>query len=1150
MSYKISKTSKSKNTTQDNSNDTSYSYMNPVEHVYKIPDTYIGSVEPSSEDLFVYDNGKIVMKDITYIQGFYKIFDEILVNALDQYTRTMELKYNKVSKTIVTDKIEITIDKESGYISVMNTGDGFVIEENKVEGKTMYSVEMVCGLLLTSGNYNKKDKIVGGLNGYGLKLTNIFSKEFKVETIDYKSKTKYTQMWYNNMEDKEEPIIEKKCSEEPYTKFTFLPDYERFGMEGGLDDNIINLLVKRVYDGCLWASNNGMLIFNNELKGKTKYKPPPLNIYLNGNQLECNIKSYINMYNTTNNIIDDKQLYIYSGFRWEVCIIESPNDKYNQISMINAITTNRGGKYVDYITNQFTKKCLEYIKTKKKNLKDIKVGHIKDKIWIFVKHIMEDSHFDSQIKSYCTTNIKNNKCEFDDKFIDKFMKNSNIITKLEDLQNFANNKVKTTTNKIKCSINVPKLQDANFAGTKKSNLCTLILTEGDSAMSSAMASLSAIKNGRDIYGVFPLKGKLLNVRDITMSKIESNAEIMNILKIIGLNFKTEYVDTSNLRYNKIMILTDQDVDGFHIKGLLINFIETLFPSLLDLDSFVTSLSTPIVIAKKKKEQIKFYNLGDYQKWCEDTPNSNTYNIKYFKGLGTSNRQESQEYFKDMKLIEYFMDKNSKNDLKMAFQEDLANDRKDWLKSYDKNDVIELENNKHTKISLTNFIHKELKHFSNYDNIRSIPHIIDGLKPSQRKILWSCFKKNLTNEIKVSQLAGYVSEVSEYHHGEMSLLGCIVNMAQNFIGSNNINLLVPQGQFGSRFFGGKDSASPRYIYTNLSPITFKLFNKLDQELLIKQFEDNSEIEPLFYIPVLPNILINGSQGIGTGFSTHILQYNPIDIISNIRKLMKGNELDEMFPYYKNYTGQIVKEDDKKYNSIGKIHLLDNKKNILEITELPIGKWTHDYETFLDKMVLNKQIVSYDKYSTDIEVNFHIKMSDNIVWNDIIHKELINTFKLKNNLNITNMHLFNKDNIITKYNNVNDILEEFYYIRLEYYEKRKNHLLDTYNFDKLILENKIKFITKIIAKKLIISNKPDQELFEELTNKNYHKNKGNFDYLLHMQLRSMTLVKITELKNELDKILGYLDILNNKSIINLYEDDLKDFEKEYMKFLKID
>ena len=190
------------------------------------------------------------------------------------------------------------------------------------------------------------------------------------------------------------------------------------------------------------------------------------------------------------------------------------------------------------------------------------------------------------------------------------------------------------------------------------------------------------------------------------------------------------------------------------------------------------------------------------------------------------------------------------------------------------------------VSIKEFGDNDLIHFSNSDNIRSIPSVIDGFKPSQRKVLYCCFKRKLDNEIRVAQLAGYVSEHGAYHHGEASLQGTIINMAQDFVGSNNINLLDPIGQFGTRLHGGKDSAQPRYIYTKLQEISYKLFNKDDEDLYQYIEDDGEKVEPNYYVPTLPMLLINGTSGIGTGWSTNIPCFNPKDIIKNIKLYNQG------------------------------------------------------------------------------------------------------------------------------------------------------------------------------------------------------------------------------------------------------------------------
>ena len=176
-----------------------------------------------------------------------------------------------------------------------------------------------------------------------------------------------------------------------------------------------------------------------------------------------------------------------------------------------------------------------------------------------------------------------------------------------------------------------------------------------------------------------------------------------------------------------------------------------------------------------------------------------------------------------------------------------------------------------KVSHKDFINKEMIHFSIYDCERSIPNLMDGLKTSLRKILYSSFKKNLTTEIKVAQFSGYVSEQSGYHHGEASLNGAIVGMAQDYVGSNNINLLLPNGQFGTRLQGGKDSASERYIFTQLNQITRYIYRKEDDPVLEYLEDDGDPVEPRYYVPIVPMVLVNGGKGIGTGFSTDILSY---------------------------------------------------------------------------------------------------------------------------------------------------------------------------------------------------------------------------------------------------------------------------------------
>jgi DNA topoisomerase-2 len=257
-------------------------------------------------------------------------------------------------------------------------------------------------------------------------------------------------------------------------------------------------------------------------------------------------------------------------------------------------------------------------------------------------------------------------------------------------------------------------------------------------------------------------------------------------------------------------------------------------------------------------------------------------------------------------------------------------------------------------------------------------------------LYAGFKKNLTSEIKVAQFSGYVSEHSCYHHGEASLNGAIIGLAQNYVGSNNINLFMPCGQFGTRLLGGKDSASERYIYTYLNPITRKIYSELDDAVLHYIEDDGYSVEPIYYVPIIPMILVNGTKGIGTGFSTDIMSYNPIQIIDYlVGKLNKTENHKTLLiePYYQGFKGKIYPIDDthNKYIIKGNYEILGNDK--IRISELPIGTWTQDYKEFLESLIENTKgknpknndeyIKDYTDMSTDLNVDFEISFYPGIL-----------------------------------------------------------------------------------------------------------------------------------------------------------------------------
>ena len=1100
-----------------------YQQKTDKQHILDNPDTYIGSVEKVDSHMWVLtEEKKIQLKEINYIPGLFKLFDEGIVNSRDHVVR---MEQNKEENSIPVSNIEVTIS-EDGTISIMNDGNGIDVAEHP-EYK-IWIPELIFGHLRTSTNYDKTEKkIVGGKNGFGFKLVLIWSTFGSIETVDHKRGLKYCQEFSQNLDIIHKPKI-TKCKTKPYTKVTFKPDYQRLGLEG-LSEDMICLLKRRVLDIASITNKSVKVKLNGELIGIK------------------NFSQYIDYYIGKK---EEKQRnHEESNERWEYCI--SLANEFTQVSFVNGIHTSKGGKHVDYIINQIIKKLVEYIEKKKK----VKVNpsSIKEQLFLFLRCDIENPSFDSQTKDYMNTPSSKfgSSCIVSDKFIEKIAK-MGVMDMACNLTEIKETKIakKSDGAKTKSIRGIPKLLDANWAGTDRSYSCSLILCEGDSAKAGIVSGLST--EDRNSIGIYPMKGKILNVRGKLQKEISENKEIIEIKKILGLELNKVYTQeevNKCLRYGKILFLVDQDLDGSHIKGLCINLFQCEWPSLLKIPGFIGFMNTPILKAKKKLEELLFYNDGEYQQWKDTNPQG--YNIKYYKGLGTSTGKEFKEYFENKKIVEFQYQEESDNQMDMIFNKKRADDRKEWLKEYDRKSFL---NTTHSLVTYKDFIDKELKHFSKYDCDRSIPNIMDGLKISLRKILYSAFKKNLTSEIKVAQFSGYVSEHSGYHHGEASLNGAIVGMAQNYVGSNNIHLLLPNGQFGTRLEGGKDSASERYIFTMLNPITRFIFPSADDNILTYLNDDGLYVEPIYYAPIIPMILVNGSKGIGTGFSTEVLCYNPLDIIHYLQlKLSSQDPTIDFIPYYDGFTGSITKINESKFLVKGRYEEMGIDK--IKITELPIETWTSDYKEFLETLMDNtdktgKKITpllkDLENMSTDVNVCFILHFNKGKL--EEIKKEengIEKTFKLTCTLSTTNMHLFNSQEKLTKYNSIPEIIDSFYDCRLIMYQQRKDYLLEFLRKELCILSNKAKYILEVLEGTIDLRRMKKEDIYNMLLKKGYDEI-DEFKYLTKMPMDSVSEENIQRILKEKENKELELSLLMKKSIQQIWLEELETLKEKYMGF----
>ena len=1092
-----------------------YQKKSDKEHILDNPDTYVGSVENVETTLYTFDENlnKFTENTFMFNPALFKLFDEGIVNCRDHVIRMKQQKSTSgaADENAIIPVSQINVEIKDDVISLYNNGNG--IDIVKHPEYDLWIPEMIFAHLRTSTNYNKNEKkITGGKNGFGFKLVLIWSTYGSVETVDHIRGLKYTQEFENNLDIVHKPKITKTKSK-PYTKVSFKPDYNRLQLEG-LSQQMIALFQRRVYDiaGCTTK------------EVKVRY---------NDNLIKVNdFQNYMNMY--LNDEQKSKKIFEVVNERWSYGIVLSNEHKH--ISFVNGIFTSKGGKHVDYIVNQITKKMITYIEKKKKVI--VKPAIIKEQIFVFINSSIENPSFDSQTKDYLNTPVSKfgSSCEVSDKVIDRLAKMGVLNTScaLSEIKEQKN--AKKTDGKMNKTIRgIPKLVDANFAGTAKSNKTMLILCEGDSAKAGIISGLT--NDDRNYVGVYPMKGKIFNVRGESLKKINDNKEIIDIKRILGLETGKKYTKTSQLRYGRIVFMTDQDLDGSHIKGLCINFIAYLWPSLLQLPDFIGFMNTPILKASKLNKVINFYNNGEYEEWKQENNDGKGYKIKYYKGLGTSTSKEFKEYFKDKKIVNFHLQEQDEVMIDTIFNKTKADERKTWLETYDRNRYLDT---KCENISYDSFINDELIHFSKYDCDRSIPNMVDGLKVSQRKILYSAFKKKLYSEIKVAQFSGYVSEQSGYHHGEASLNGAIVNMAQDFVGSNNLNLLMPNGQFGTRLQGGKDSASERYIFTRLNKITRNVFRREDDDILNYLDDDGLMVEPIYYMPIIPMVLVNGALGIGTGFSTRIPCYNPIQIINIIKNKIKGEHgmdyVEDVVPYYRGFKGHIEYTENGRYMTRG---VYTCKYNKITITELPIGVWNEDYITFLEKCIETKKfkLKDYKDLSTDKDIHIELTLHDEPSSLYTFEKN----FKMTSSVSTSNMYLFDHNEKLNHYKSVNEIINAFIHVRLEHYQTRKDHQIKKLELLLQTLSNKYRYILELLNNTIDLRKKKSSEINEMLKNKNYDKQEKSYNYLIKMPMDSVNEENVENLKNEFEKTQHELEVLKATDIVDIYYKELQELEE---------
>jgi DNA topoisomerase-2 len=1160
-------------------------YEHLRDHIYDRPSTYIGTDTMSKNFKFLLNPQtlKLEEREIEYCEGVERLFLEGISNMGDNAEKSRRYRCNP-GKAIIT--------MDSKVIRMKNGGVVIPVEQNS-EG--VWIPFVIFGKLLSSSNYDKTIARMGcGTNGLGSKLINIFSVFFKIIICDSIRKLKYTQIWRNGMRTIEEAIIEPYTGSENSVELEYEMDFARFGMTEYTPEyfqlyaayvadfswtcklpisfNGVNLNYQNLKDYAkLYYPDDTKMIFHYEW-------PEQVPIMDKNNKMIWTIVEFEEK--AGKRVPKDKSIVPIA----ELCIIDTP-DAGSQISFANGMRTPMGGVHVEGAIKAVSDIVLGYFNEpgKKTGEKKIKLtpSDIKAHMSILLSVRVPDPQYKGQAKEYLVS--PKTKFNIPEKII-KPMESWDLFHRLYfALEAKQFKEIKKSDGKKSKNVNSVKLQDANFAGTKRSEEAVLFLCEGDSSVQYVMKLIALLPGGRDKYGVFPLKGKGLNVMNANAKQIAENTEIIEIKKIVGLREGIDYNDPINLktlRYRWIIVLSDSDKDGTHIIGLCLCLFYCRFPTLIQCGA-ISYMRTPIVRVTKGKQVIKFYTETAFNKWLRETPNAHTWKTKYFKGLGTSTKEQIQDDSKTPKVVQCLPDEKTSDTMRLAFDKKLADRRKVWMQNY----IPGLELEDITIQHISDFINYQFIQFSLVDLHRSLPKLMDGLKNSLRKIVWTIWKewkfKHTGEEMKVCDLASVVSKDTKYHYGSNSLSGAIIGMAQNIVGLNNLPFFKDEGGFGSRDKNGKDAAADRYISVKPNWWLEHVFKIDDIPLLTSALEEGKPCEPEFFLPIIPIAFLNGIIGIGTGSSTTILPYHALDLSNWIRDEINGIQHKNIIPWYNKFTGTIevknngkvgvhlnivnennaeeqieVKEnaedledirnqlaqeeiEEKKaqglrntMTSYGKLEVVNG---VATITELPIGKYPNGYRNYLKLLIEDGQITHFDDHCDEFKETVLFKVYG-------FKNPTIEHLKLYKSIGMSNMVFLDNNDKPHKYENVQVALKEWYNLRLPFYDKRRLHKLKDLQEKLTEYGYKIRFYQAVISGQIDIRSKKS-EILAIVTAMGIPAK-----IYLDCKLSNISKEEVEEFQNEVEQCKKEVQYYTNVLPTRLWLDDLDNFETQFKKNMK--
>jgi DNA topoisomerase-2 len=1156
--------------------DEQYPVYGDREHVLMRSGMYIGSTDPDTVSYFKFelvecpqpasiiagddgsiiagDDGSIIAGDdgsekpravkyevrvreatIEVCYALQQLLLEITTNASDHATRVGTNVRN----------IKVNFNDAEKRITVYNDGTGIPIRKH-TQFPDLYVPEVIFSKAKAGSNFDdSQQRDTAGCNGLGAKCVMWFSSEFTLRTAD--GEHEFTKTWRNNGDESTPAkVVRKKRKTGGYTEVSFVLDFPRL--------NVTDVPTAfRYLESCVW---NICPVTKNTVA-----------VHLNGTKLPIrSLKEYAKAISP-----DSSVLYEEVNERLQIAVFPALNGRAVTAGFVNAIPV-PDGTHISHVYGRLVQIMSRALK------RDVKLSTVRQRVSVAVNCIVNQPKFEGQYKDKLTTpwTKKNGLDQWEpSEAFERALRKHELCDEVKQTMEFEETrkatKSATSGNSARAThVSVPKLEDAEMAGRahKRSDAPVLILTEGDSAKIFAVAGLSVV--GRDWFGVWPLRGKPINPRGRKLAEVMNNDELNYLMKILGVRSLVKGLrptTTQELRYKRILICSDQDTDGSHIAILVVNLLAFLLPELLQTEpDFVMRFATPLIRAwpmRGAAEEVhEFMTEQAYRTWFEALAlaQQSKYEVKFFKGLSTSTARDAKRCFTNYAANCITLRFEATRDWEVLvdfFDKDRSEQRKQNLLAH-YNPHSEVDYTLH-EISVYDYVMLEYLLHCMADNERSIPHAVDGHTIASRKAQYAMqtrYGQLVRPSLRVSQASAGVAEHTVYHHGEASLTGTIIGMAQDYPLSNNINYFVPSGQFGSRH--SRSAGQPRYLFTCLEELTRVLTPTADFPVYDYTSVEGKSCEPTWFVPVIPMLLANGRNGIGTGWSCNVPPHNPEDLFRWIRVyLQKGAEAANtqvpLKPWLEGFGGQCVAEEDGSFTFWGQVTLVDDTEIVVSSLPITTDKfWDLGDDTTASatkKKAHQRWIELTGAYmrqrSTDTNVDLSICFpgGDAATHLDYLVKRAARRERY------TNMMLWDMTGTLRKFTSAQELAEYHAGARLALYEKRKAHQLQAIATEVASLQDEHCFIQEVIRTQgALVFKRPRDDVVTDLQRMGFslRGTPPSYTHLLSIATSRYTLEQLAKIEDKIAQLQADHQALSEATAPQLWLRDLEAVEAAYVTF----